>query len=95
MQEGERGDDPTFSDFRDKVKRAQGGGRAKLLREILADEEGGWKARAWVLERIAPEDFGKRERHDINANVNANVTTSWKDIAGGLGLSNGEDGDES
>ena len=80
-------------EFSDRVTRARGAGKLKHVRNLLAAGDEDWKAAAWILERTAPDEFGKRERRDIHATVQAEVSTSWRDIASGVNLGSGE-GDE-
>lgn len=35
--------------------------------------EGSWQAEAWLLERRFPERWGRRERHEVKAEINSTV----------------------
>lgn len=70
MNEGEnsKDDNNIFRKFYLKVKEAE----AKAIKRNLAiiqraANEGNWQAAAWFLERKRPEDWGRKERVNINA----------------------------
>jgi hypothetical protein len=53
------------SDFSDTVKKARSLGQAKLLKTIHDASDDSWQAAAWMLERTNPEDFGRRQKIEI------------------------------
>lgn len=70
MNEGEnsKDDNNIFRKFYLKVKEAE----AKAIKRNLAiiqraANEGNWQAAAWFLERKRPEDWGRKDRVNINA----------------------------
>ena len=77
--------------FSSRVTRARGAGKLRHVRHLLSAGSEDWKATAWILERTAPQEFGKREKQDIT--VQTKPDTSWSDIARGLGFSGESEGD--
>ena len=52
--------EPRFVEFSESIKRACAQSIAKRLAHISrAADSGNWRAAAWLLERLAPESFGK------------------------------------
>lgn len=49
-----------FAEFTDTVKRAIATSKLKLLNDINQDPD--WRAKAWILERRFPDEFGRRDR---------------------------------
>ena len=64
-----------------KVARAQAIDRNVALINVAAQEH--WQAAAWWLERIAHEDFGRKDTHklDHSGNIDGTLTLAAKDIA--------------
>lgn len=50
-----------FYDFYDAVKKAQEEGKSNLVKGIEKHGKKNWQALAWLLERMYPSEFGRRE----------------------------------
>lgn len=62
MERGRKGE-AQFSEFSESIERAQAGAIVdRVARIYRAAVDGNWRAAAWLLERIAPEMYGKRSR---------------------------------
>jgi hypothetical protein len=55
LAKGMSGEEP-YAKFAELVQYARARGRVALVESIIADRD--WRAKAWYLERILPEDFG-------------------------------------
>lgn len=82
MKEGENSkDNNIFRKFYLKVKEAE----AKAIKRNLAiiqraANEGNWQAAAWFLERKRPEDWGRKER--VNINTDDGITIKVEKVEG-------------
>ncbi|MBD3276840.1 MAG: hypothetical protein GF388_00925 [Candidatus Aegiribacteria sp.] len=54
-----------YYDFFNSLKRAQSEAVKSALGRIRKAGRESWQAEAWFLERTRPDDFGRRERHQI------------------------------
>ena len=54
---GEAGEEP-FASFSERITREVGTGLASRLSKVI--HAGDWRADAWMLERMHPDEFGKR-----------------------------------
>ena len=77
-----------FVNFCEAMKRSVPQRKYKLLQRIDDAGKGTWQANAWLLERIHPDEFGKRTRVDIK-DWRSEVIELIKD--GVFGLENYED----
>lgn len=70
-----------FKQFHDKVEEAKSVAITLRARRIYKAGEDNWQADAWWLERIDPDNFGRKDTHqvDMNANVNSEVTVNLLD----------------
>lgn len=59
IREGEAATRGVKTDFADAVKKAQGTSVLMLINSIGKDPS--WQAKAWLLERLHPKDFGRRQ----------------------------------
>jgi transposase len=55
LAKGMSGEEP-YAKFVELVGHARARGRVALIESIITDKD--WRARAWYLERVWPEDFG-------------------------------------
>ena len=56
------------------VKKAEEKAKAYHLQQIRkASENGSWQASAWYLERKHPQEWGRRQQIDMDAQVKAKV----------------------
>ena len=85
-QRGEAGEAP-FAAFLATLKRAEGAGIARSLRNIRqAADSGSWQAAAWLLERRYPADYGRRSEIRVDSDAaadmgSANVAAALRRIA--------------
>ena len=70
-----------FKKFYDKVEEAKSVAITLRARRIYKAGETSWKADAWWLERVDPDNFGRKDTHqvDMNADVKSEVTVSLFD----------------
>jgi transposase len=55
-----------FRDFRDAIEKAEAEAEVRAVAQIAqAAQSGTWTAAAWWLERRRPDDYGRRERLDV------------------------------
>ncbi len=70
-QRGDAGEQP-FAEFLEAVESAKAECEAKQLQRIQrAARKGNWQASAWLLERRYPDEYGRRDRHTVDATVSA------------------------
>lgn len=61
-------------EFLKSVKKAEEKAKAYHLQQIRkASENGSWQASAWYLERKFPDEWGRREKVEMDANVKSEV----------------------
>lgn len=76
MKRGEKAKSGKYFQFVQSVKRAEEKAKAYHLQQIRkASENGSWQASAWYLERKHPQEWGRRQQIDMDANLKADVTT--------------------
>ena len=70
-----------FKQFHDKVEEAKSVAITLRARRIYKAGEDNWQADAWWLERVDPDNFGRKDTHqvDMNANINSEVTVNLLD----------------
>jgi transposase len=73
---------PAFSDELEKA--AIAGMSARLERIQMAAHEGNWQADAWWLERRFPDQWGKRERVDVNHSGQVDVRVAIRQMQAAL-----------
>lgn len=62
-----------FKNFHDQIEAAKSVAITLRARRIYKAGETSWQADAWWLERVDPNNFGRKDTHNINADLNANV----------------------
>jgi DNA-binding XRE family transcriptional regulator len=62
-----------YPEFKEEIDKAVHEGRFVHVENINAHSKNDWKASAWMLARMAPEDWGDKS--------NLDVTTNGKDLA--------------
>ena len=67
----EEGGKKIHRDFYDKVKKAQGQSVAILVNDIAKDPA--WQAKAWLLERLHPHEFGRKAIVEIGGRSDADA----------------------
>lgn len=67
IDRAKNGEEP-YSGFLDKLKKAEAEAKAKLIKDIQVDPS--WQSKAWILERRWSSEWGKKERHAIEGDVN-------------------------
>lgn len=70
---GEDAKSGKFKKFYDKVEKAKSVAITLRARRIYKAGETSWQADAWWLERVDPENFGRRDKHEhkVDANLKA------------------------
>ena len=68
-----------FRDFYDDVEEAKSIAITLRARRIYKAGESNWQADAWWLERVDPENFGRKDRHTVQSeNINTNINFKMK-----------------
>ena len=65
-----------YRDFYEKVEEAKSVAIKLRARRIYKAGQANWQADAWWLERVDPENFGRKDHHKIeseNTNINFNM----------------------
>lgn len=70
---GEQAKSGKFKKFHDKVEEAKSVAVTLRARRIYKAGETSWQADAWWLERVDPDNFGKKDFHDVR--MEADVKT--------------------
>ena len=68
-RKGEDAKSGKFKKFYDKVEEAKSVAITLRARRIYKAGEDNWQADAWWLERVDPDNFGRKETHKIEADV--------------------------
>lgn len=78
---GKKAKNGKFREFHDKVDEAKSIAITLRARRIYKAGEMTWQADAWWLERVDPENFGRRNTHDVKmkAEVKSEVTVNLLD----------------
>ena len=78
---GEDAKSGKFKKFYDKVEEAKSVAITLRARRIYKAGEDNWQADAWWLERVDPDNFGRKDHHDVKmkAEVKAEVTLNLLD----------------
>ena len=57
-------DNPQFHlEFLESIKKAESARKRNFISTIVTASEKNWQASAWYLERVYPEEFGRKERN--------------------------------
>lgn len=75
---GEQAKSGKFKKFYDKVEESKSVAVTLRARRIYKAGEDCWQADAWWLERVDPDNFGKKDFHDVRmeADVKSEVTVN-------------------
>jgi hypothetical protein len=73
---GEDAKSGKFKKFYDKVEEAKSVAITLRARRIYKAGETNWQADAWWLERVDPNNFGRKDYHKHEADINADVTSN-------------------
>ena len=60
-----------YFQFFQSLKEAEAKAKLSLLSKIKTDPS--WQSKAWILERRYPDEWGRREKIDLTAEINTNV----------------------
>lgn len=63
---GEDAKSGKFKKFYDKVEEAKSVAITLRARRIYKAGEDNWQADAWWLERVDPDNFGRKDRHEVD-----------------------------
>lgn len=68
-----------FRDFYNYVEEAKSIAITLRARRIYKAGQASWQADAWWLERVDPENFGRKDHHTVNSeNTNKNINFNLK-----------------
>jgi len=65
----EKGENTIYSRLFREVKKAESSAILMRLKNINDASKESWQAAAWFLERKYPDDFGKKEKHDLGGEI--------------------------
>ena len=65
-EDAEKGEDTIFSQLTQAIKKARVKMIMDRLKNIKRAEPMNWTASAWLLERLEPDTFGRRDKHEIS-----------------------------
>lgn len=74
-KKGEGAKSGKFKRFYDEVEEAKSVAITLRARRIYNAGEDNWKADAWWLERIDPDNFARKNKHEVEAKAEVEVTT--------------------
>lgn len=77
LEKGEKANSGIYSRFWHAIKKAEGIREKELLGIIRKAANRNWQAAAWMLERMAPEKFGRRERIQHEGVEDKPITVRW------------------
>ena len=72
MEVGAEGTNPVYTEFLDRVAKAEAKAEITLLGKMDAFHDEDWKSVAWMLERRWPENWARRDRHEISGELIVN-----------------------
>lgn len=67
LDKGKKAKSGKYKKFYEKFQKANSKFKFYHLDKITKDES--WQASAWILERTFPDDYGKKDKHEIKADV--------------------------
>jgi len=80
IRQGARAPHGIYRELHDAVEKALADSEARDVALIgKAAGDGDWQAAAWRLERKFPERWGRRDRHEVDANIHGKVKVSADD----------------
>lgn len=82
FDKGRKAKSGKFKQFYDKIQEAKSVAITLRARRIYKAGEDNWQADAWWLERVDPENFGRRDRyeHTVDAKVDSEVTVNRMEL---------------
>lgn len=97
LSRADAGEGAPFREFAERVRAAKERGIAHAARRVhRAAVDGDWRADAWLLERVAPDEFSTRVRTEVTGAdggaVQAQVQVVWSDALGAACAGEGGDG---
>jgi hypothetical protein len=63
------GDDPLYLEFLESIKKGEAEGEQELLGIIKTAAKRNWTAAAWMLERMHPDRYGRKEQIDLDGKL--------------------------
>lgn len=73
IEQGEQQESGEYRDFRDALAKARATAQVNLVDTLQRAAKTDWRAAAWLLERLFPEQFSNRERVDLSVNKGDNT----------------------
>lgn len=68
IDKGKEAKSGRYREFYERFEKANSDFKKSLVEDIKKDKT--WQSSAWLLERTFPEEYGKREKIDMNADIN-------------------------
>ena len=65
-------------EFAESIKKAEATRKRNFIASIVKASNKNWQASAWYLERVYPEEFGRKER-SMDIKGDGNITVTIKD----------------
>lgn len=83
LQRGEDDIDDESSIYRKfllTLKKAQADAKMELLGKVADGQGANWQAKAWILERCFPREFGKRDKMELTGKDGGPIRTEYASI---------------
>jgi hypothetical protein len=84
MKRGARATRGLYRDFYLAVQKASSDAETRALAIVNKAAPEDWRAAAWFLERKSPERWGRREHHEVDANIKGTVKVTADDAVAEL-----------
>lgn len=98
VAKGDAGEQACYVEFAERTRAARDKGVARLFNRVVEAGEGGdWRADAWLLERVAPDEFSTRVRTEVSGpdggavQAQVQVQVAWSDALGAACAGEGGD----
>ncbi len=72
LEVGAEGTNPIYTEFLDRVAKAEATAEITLLDKMDRFHDDDWKSIAWMLERRWPENWARRDKHEISGELIVN-----------------------
>jgi hypothetical protein len=69
LRRGREGSDPQYATFVEELEAARANAKVSLLTIVRAAAPRDWRAASWLLERLWPQQFGRRDRVELQHEV--------------------------
>lgn len=72
LKKGEKAKSGKYKQFYERFQKASTKFKFYHLDKITKDES--WQSSAWILERTFPDEYGRKEKHEVDSKSNVNIT---------------------